>query len=328
MNSVERSDRFLLGARARVIEDSKEVAWAEKHVRFDPDIKWILGNFVEAENPNENGHIFPLADLTDAVKSIASKPLNMLHHGDYIVGAFAAAEMVWPTSGGPKVEATSAVERPFVEALSAFWRHQFPEEYDLVQRAHDEGALYYSMEAIPQTLNCTVDGCQFKETPVAYDGRTSDTYCDHMNAPRGQKILNKPNFGAGALIIPPVRPGWKKADISELTTLLNQVADEAEAVYAQLQVDLPHLDARSWESMMHLIMLQARDFDTERRQKLAKEGKAMPDGSYPIENIEDLKNAIQAVGRAPDAKRSAVRQHIMKRAKALGHPELIPKDWQ
>jgi hypothetical protein len=36
----------------------------------------------------------------------------------------------------------------------------------------------------------------------------------------------------------------------------------------------------------------------EERMELAKKGHALPDGAYPIRNVEDLKNAIQAYGRA------------------------------
>lgn len=66
----------------------------------------------------------------------------------------------------------------------------------------------------------------------------------------------------------------------------------------------------------------------ETRDKLAKEGKALPDGSYPIRNVEDLKNAIQAYGRSKPSKRAAVRRHIMKRARALGKSALIPENWK
>ena len=36
---------------------------------------------------------------------------------------------------------------------------------------------------------------------------------------------------------------------------------------------------------------QARDFDSEQRDKMASSGNAMPDGSYPISTQEDLDNA-------------------------------------
>lgn len=68
-----------------------------------------------------------------------------------------------------------------------------------------------------------------------------------------------------------------------------------------------------------------RDFSVEERQRLAKSGEAMPDGSYPIVTREDLENAIQAIGRAKDPEMT--KRHIRKRAKALGLTELIPESW-
>jgi hypothetical protein len=46
------------------------------------------------------------------------------------------------------------------------------------------------------------------------------------------------------------------------------------------------------------------DLDTEERRKLAEQGKALPDGSFPIRNREDLKDAIQSFGRAKGQGRS------------------------
>jgi hypothetical protein len=66
----------------------------------------------------------------------------------------------------------------------------------------------------------------------------------------------------------------------------------------------------------------------ERRQKLAKEGKALPDGSYPITNVDSLKDSIQAYGRSKPGKRAAVRRHIMKRARSLDRADLIPDKWK
>jgi len=74
--------------------------------------------------------------------------------------------------------------------------------------------------------------------------------------------------------------------------------------------------------------------DTATRRKLAKQGKAMPDGGtgsggrYPIRNAADLKKAIRAVGRTPADKRAAVKAHIKRRAAALGLSRLIPDSWR
>ena len=66
----------------------------------------------------------------------------------------------------------------------------------------------------------------------------------------------------------------------------------------------------------------------EERMALAKEGKALPDGAYPIRNVEDLKNAIQAYGRAKRSERRMVRKHIIKRARQLKQYKLVPEHWK
>jgi hypothetical protein len=68
-----------------------------------------------------------------------------------------------------------------------------------------------------------------------------------------------------------------------------------------------------------------REFSTAEREAAAEKGQAMPGGGFPIKSEKDLKNAIQAVGRAKDP--AAAKAHIKKRAKALGLTSLIPKQW-
>jgi hypothetical protein len=68
-----------------------------------------------------------------------------------------------------------------------------------------------------------------------------------------------------------------------------------------------------------------REFSDEERQALADKGNAMPDGSYPISTVQDLKNAIQSYGRAKN--KDKVKQHIIRRARALGRIDLLPEGW-
>jgi hypothetical protein len=66
----------------------------------------------------------------------------------------------------------------------------------------------------------------------------------------------------------------------------------------------------------------------DERQALAKEGKALPDGSFPIQNVEDLRNAISSYGRAKDSNKVSVRKHIEKRARQLNVRHLVPENWK
>jgi hypothetical protein len=76
---------------------------------------------------------------------------------------------------------------------------------------------------------------------------------------------------------------------------------------------------------MSLVMEVARDVAAPERKRLAEQHQAMPDGSYPIATVADLRNAIRAIGRAKNP--AAVRQHIKRAARRLGREDLIPIDW-
>lgn len=64
-------------------------------------------------------------------------------------------------------------------------------------------------------------------------------------------------------------------------------------------------------------------YSEDERMEMAKGGMAMPDGSYPIKDEEDLKMAIMAVGRAKDPE--GAKMHCMRRAKELGLEDMIPE---
>lgn len=61
------------------------------------------------------------------------------------------------------------------------------------------------------------------------------------------------------------------------------------------------------------------------RARDAKKGHALPDGSFPINNVQDLQNAIQSIGRAknPEAAKALIR----RRARELHRKDLIPDTW-
>jgi hypothetical protein len=67
------------------------------------------------------------------------------------------------------------------------------------------------------------------------------------------------------------------------------------------------------------------ELDTEQRRKLAERGEALPDGSFPIRNKEDLKDAIQSYGRAKD--KSEAKRWIKRRARELDAEDELPEDW-
>lgn len=67
-------------------------------------------------------------------------------------------------------------------------------------------------------------------------------------------------------------------------------------------------------------------FSTKERENLAKKGEALPDGSFPIRNTQDLKDAIKSVGRAKNPERA--KRWIKRRARELGKEDLLPDTWK
>lgn len=72
--------------------------------------------------------------------------------------------------------------------------------------------------------------------------------------------------------------------------------------------------------------LTKKDFTPDERKMAAMTGHAMKDGSFPINNVDDLKNAVTAHGRAKDPEKA--KAHIKTRARALGAMDELPADWK
>jgi hypothetical protein len=71
----------------------------------------------------------------------------------------------------------------------------------------------------------------------------------------------------------------------------------------------------------------AAEFTQSQRERLAKKGHALKDGSFPIRNKSDLKNAIKTWGLAKKANKAKAKKFIKLRAKQLNATELLPSTW-
>lgn len=253
----EGGESFYLGSRAILLNDDHDTAsdWANEKIVHNPAIKWILGRYVEADRANSNKQMWTLDDLKASQATIANSPLNILHRPKHIVGAVQATEMLYPVKDSSE---DLGNDHPFIEALAAFWKVYFPQELQVIQAAHDEGSLFFSMECISESITCVGEnGCG--ET-FAYDGPKSDTYCEHLNSYASTKRFNKPHFLAAALIFPPARPGWKNAAITDMAQVFSQEEDEVlHNLYKMIATEMPHLEPGEWEQIMASLLKQAQE---------------------------------------------------------------------
>lgn len=310
----EGNDRIYIAGPAWIpseVRPGVELAtseWATAHMVPNEANSYILGRFVEADRANSNKQYFRLGELLTAQPTIAYAPLNINHQGSP-VGTFVSSEMQYPKG---------AEENPYIEALAAFWKAYYPETYDTVKAAFQEGNLYYSMEAVPLSLS-TIGGTD-DSAEYAYMGRIHDSYPAEINNRSCSGIvLNQPHFVGGALIVPPAAPGWNKADVKQLSKFMNEQWESAEELYRGVQTMAPDQDTKVWEAVMGELILMAVEeagvLDTKQRKGLSDSDFAIPSKrAYPIHDLTHARNALARVAQfgSPD-EQAQVRSAVYKR---------------
>lgn len=78
--------------------------------------------------------------------------------------------------------------------------------------------------------------------------------------------------------------------------------------------------------LIHEAAVAKAKYDADDLKRMAANGQAMDDESYPIADKEDLGRAVRAVGRGGTS-HDAIRRHIITRAKSLGASSEIPDNW-
>lgn len=254
---TERHGRIFMTNAVRVIRDHSDISddlAAEANWELEqanPFIKWLSGDFVEADNPNSNTQFWTKDDLALSEYSIKYAPLNMLHKQTTPVGFFASSRMVNIADKAANGQGTAKVE-----ALAGMWSHVFPFEAALIDQADELGQLFFSMECRGTHLHCTgPNGC---DQSFAYG---DENQCAHLKERTSIRHIVNPTFRGGALIIPPVRPGWQGATASVYE---DAIKDEAQAyaeltqrIFEQANSGGADLSASAWEHLMAEVLTLA-----------------------------------------------------------------------
>lgn len=232
----------------------------------NPFVQWIAGDFVEADNANSNGQFWTAGDLELAEYTIRYAPLNMVHKFRTPIGFFAATKNVKLERDESALKLAKPEEKAGsmkIQALSGLWTHIFPFEAAQAEAADEAGLLFYSMECRGTHLTCATDesknliGCG-----KTFDYMQIDTHCEHLLERSSVRHIVNPTFRGGALIVPPVRPGWKSANASILTDAVMQeaaaFAEENEKQFNTLDAAGTGITASAWEQIMTMVVSAAR----------------------------------------------------------------------
>lgn len=142
------------------------------------------------------------------------------------------------------------------------------------------------------------------------------------SAPRREAML------AGAAMPSGRFPITSPEDLRRAVLLVPEDSSYAEHIERRAQALGVSVSAAKHDALvaaMESLTASADKYDAKARRRMAKSGSALPDGSFPIADEEDLHNAIQALGRAKDAAKA--RAHVMKRARALNLVSVLPEKW-
>lgn len=207
----------------------------------------MAGRFVGGEKANRNRAFWSLGDLEFGAPTVAHGPLNWLHEGRHIIGSITDQKLIIPTS-----EQAAEGFEPHIAAMSGIWRWIYPDEAEVIEQASDQGKLWYSMECVSNEVECVGEGgCGAKVGYLDYI-KNAPGSCQHMKQRAGaDRRFAEPTFLGGAVIVPPVRPGWADANAS----VMRQAASLAEKAFEQ--AGKPDMPAGDWERLMADVLTYA-----------------------------------------------------------------------
>jgi hypothetical protein len=239
---IESDNGLYLTAPASVLGSDRQAEW-EQAATANPNFVYLAGRFVEADAPNRNNAFWSTPDLELAQATVTNGPLNWLHDEKHIIGTLTDSRMVYR-------EAADAVGN-HIQAMSAIWKFIYPRETEVIEKASANNTLWYSMECVSETVTC-IDGpgkpgCG-DTFPYKTVQREPAKVCSHIREKSSIRRFNQPTFLGGAVIIPPVRPGWGKAD----ATVMRQAAEVTERSHLDIR-----LDRQDAEQMVAMVIAYA-----------------------------------------------------------------------
>lgn len=189
-------------------------------------------------------------------------------------------------------------------------------------------------EDTPQALDIRKNLNSTKATDnrfeVQYQGNHIGSVQNVSMTPGKQAWVAYHDFAGSKSILSPTTDPWNGARPTGHGYDVSGMVDRKLAYRPSMEQamnDMSDLHAHYLKAYRSGALAIKSDLSIPQRKQLAKEGEAMPDGSYPIRNASDLHHAIELSGMGSDGKQ-AIRDHIKARAKALGLEGQLPDSWK
>ena len=280
---------------------------------FIEDVEYNMANENKVNEAKFSFSEKQVKDVAEVIAKAIEKLDNMktaVHDMEYDAGRGAGFEI---SMGGDKYEGGSYVVRPNGEVYNAAIGNSFP---NAVYAKIGDTDIRKVMKNIKKFESVTE--AKFVKS---YDTKVNDAETKKEVSkiyPKAKFFIGKMSHFFGELepnlFFKAYYPKYYKQDTGKSVKgdfKITSVYSKKGSNYVELM--------ESYKSYGKFV---SENYDTEERKEMASKGFALADGSFPIANLEDLKNAIMAYGRAKDQAKAA--KFIAKRAKALGAEDLIP----
>jgi hypothetical protein len=171
----------------------EEFAFAQELKKAAPNehLKWLRGQYVEADTANKNGQVWSTDEVSMKSLTPMLMPVTVMHDTRSAVGLIADTRLLTPANDG--------VPKARLDNTLAIWAHRFPEVAEEIDHNYAQGTLMQSMECRAPQYDCGVCGQTFYKLP---GGAERANWCAHLNeaAGYGARILGNVVFtGTGLL---------------------------------------------------------------------------------------------------------------------------------
>jgi hypothetical protein len=158
----------------------------------NPNIKWLRGQYVEADNPNLNNALWTEGELAISSLTPNLMPVTVMHDPRTAVGLIADTKLL--------TRAKDNVPRSRIDSTLGIWAHRFPEIAAEIDANYASGDLMQSMECLPTHYDCTACGKRFPKLP---GGAEKAQWCACLRgetAQKGARALGNVTFTGTGLI--------------------------------------------------------------------------------------------------------------------------------
>lgn len=248
----------------------------------NPNIKWLRGQYVEADNPNLNNALWTEGELAIASLTPNLMPVTVMHDPRTAVGLIADTRLL--------TRAKDGVPRGRIDSTLGIWAHRFPEVAAEIDSNYSSGDLMQSMECLPTHYDCTACGTRFPKLP---GGAEKANWCACLKgetAQKGARSLGNVTFTGSGLIF-----GHRGATGALPTAHLEVLQEEVAEFHERARKDGPYKPKPSPRRARRMEIedreYQALIADRAEKERLATE---LAKAETEAAKVPDLEKKVEA----------------------------------